>query len=136
MDVQIGDDITVAGKVKRIENGCIMIKTRNGSELWIDPKDIKTHRPMRREKIDKQGDLKIWNKEKSMSDICAVCQFCTYEDERPPEAYCHNQYSGYYGKLLKHAYREARLHRFFSAHLQEFDTERSSADSDNGNGRA
>jgi len=27
-----------------------------------------------------------------MSDICAVCQFCTYEDGRPPEAYCHNQY--------------------------------------------
>ena len=28
-----------------------------------------------------------------MSNICAVCQFCTYEDGRPPETYCHNEHS-------------------------------------------
>ncbi len=54
MDIQIGDDITVAGKVKRIENGCLMIKTKNGSEIWIEPKDVKTHRPMRRDEDGRQ----------------------------------------------------------------------------------
>lgn len=49
MDIQIGDDIIVAGKVKHIKNGCLMIKTKNGTELWIEAEDIKTHRPMRRE---------------------------------------------------------------------------------------
>ncbi|MDO5479684.1 MAG: hypothetical protein Q4G23_11045 [Clostridia bacterium] len=49
MEIQIGDDITVAGKVKRIENGCLMIKTKNGSELWIEKADIKTHRPIGKE---------------------------------------------------------------------------------------
>lgn len=48
MEIQIGDDITVAGKVKRIENGCLMIKTKNGTELWIETEDIKTHRQNRR----------------------------------------------------------------------------------------
>ena len=52
MDIKVGDDITVAGKVKRIENGCLMIKTKNGSELWIEEKDIKTHRPINREEDD------------------------------------------------------------------------------------
>ena len=45
MDIQKGDDITVAGKVEKIENGCVMIKTKSGTVLWIEPYDIKTHRP-------------------------------------------------------------------------------------------
>ena len=52
-----------------------------------------------------------------MSDICAMCQFCTYEDERPPEAYCHNQYSGNYGKLLKHVDTEKPGCIDFSPHI-------------------
>lgn len=52
-----------------------------------------------------------------MSDICAVCQYCTYEDGKPPEAYCHNQYSGNYGKLLRHADTEKPGCIDFSPHI-------------------
>ena len=52
MEIQIGDDITVAGKVKLIKNGCLKIKTKNGTELWIEAEDIKTHRPIDREEDD------------------------------------------------------------------------------------
>lgn len=38
-----------------------------------------------------------------MSDICAVCQFCTYEDGRPPETFCHNEHSQNFGKMLSAA---------------------------------
>lgn len=38
-----------------------------------------------------------------MSNICAVCQFCTYEDGRPPETYCHNEHSQNFGKMLSAA---------------------------------
>ncbi len=50
--VNFGDDINIEGVVKRIENGCIMIETKNGTEIWIPPKDIKTHRP----KIHREED--------------------------------------------------------------------------------
>ena len=36
----------VAGIVRKIENGCLMIETKNSTDLWIEPQDIKTHRPM------------------------------------------------------------------------------------------
>ena len=52
MEIQIGDDITVAGKVQRIENGFLMIKTKNGTDIWIEKADIKTHRPSNREEDD------------------------------------------------------------------------------------
>ena len=55
MEIQIGDDITVAGKVKRIENGFLMLKTKNGTEIWIEKADIKTHRPINNREED---DLK------------------------------------------------------------------------------
>lgn len=41
-----GDDITVSGKLVKIENGCLLIRTLNGTELWIEPEDIKTWRPL------------------------------------------------------------------------------------------
>ena len=37
-----------------------------------------------------------------MNDICAVCQFCTYEDGKPPKAFCHNEQSKNYGIMLSH----------------------------------
>ena len=50
-DIQIGDDITVEGVVKEI-NGSIMIETKAGTNLWINPKDIKTHRPNKKGEQD------------------------------------------------------------------------------------
>lgn len=53
MDIKVGDDVTVAGKVTKIENGCYRMETKNGNHFWIDPEDIKTHRPGK-----KEGDTK------------------------------------------------------------------------------
>ena len=51
--INIGDDVTVSGKVVDIR-GCIStalyeIETENGSCFWIDEEDIKTHRPNTKE---------------------------------------------------------------------------------------
>ena len=34
------------------------------------------------------------------NDICAVCQFCTYEVLGDGECYCHNEQSRNYGRML------------------------------------
>lgn len=52
-----------------------------------------------------------------MSEICAVCQFCTYEDGRPPEVYCHNEQSENYGKMLSHKDTEKPGCADFSPHI-------------------
>lgn len=52
-----------------------------------------------------------------MSDICAVCQFCTYEDGRPPEAFCHNEQSKNYGKMLSHTDTQKLGCADFSPHI-------------------
>lgn len=45
--VEVGDDINVEGVVKFVEEDCktILIETKDGTPIWISPKDIKTHRP-------------------------------------------------------------------------------------------
>ena len=55
MDIQIGDDITIAGEVIKAENGCFKVETKNHNQFWILPDDIKTHRPIDRREED---DLK------------------------------------------------------------------------------
>ena len=47
MDIHIGDDITISGKVTLLYNSqFIMIKGPSGEEYLINIKDIKTHRPI------------------------------------------------------------------------------------------
>lgn len=49
-EIKIGDDVTVRGKVTAMENGCIKFTTRTGTSLWVMPEDVKTLRPVRKEK--------------------------------------------------------------------------------------
>jgi len=45
MQIERGDDITIAGVVLKIENGCVLIRCQNKDEIWINPECIKTIRP-------------------------------------------------------------------------------------------
>ena len=45
--INIGDDVTISGKIINIKNGCICIETKLGTKVWIDSGDIKTHRPIK-----------------------------------------------------------------------------------------
>lgn len=49
--MNLGDDITVSGKLVRIEYGCLFIRTPGGKEFWISPEDIKTWRPLSGEHV-------------------------------------------------------------------------------------
>lgn len=53
MDIQIGDDITVGGKVVISPNefGLMLIKTPSETSFWVSIDDIKTHRPIGRENM-------------------------------------------------------------------------------------
>ncbi len=54
MRVNIGDDVTVGGKVTAIaeENRLIRIDTKNDHFFWVNPEDIKTVRPNKEVKND------------------------------------------------------------------------------------
>ena len=47
-EIKPGDHITVSGVVKRIDDyyNCIFFVTKSGLELFVNPLDIQTHRPM------------------------------------------------------------------------------------------
>lgn len=55
--------------------------------------------------------------QKTKDEWCAVCQFCTYEDGRPPEAFCHNEHSQNYGKMLSQEDIEKPACVDFSPHI-------------------
>lgn len=44
MNVEPTDDVTVAGIVQKVENGCILVQLPKSS-IWIEEADIKTIRP-------------------------------------------------------------------------------------------
>ena len=50
LELKPGDDITIAGKFVRAENGCLLILTQSGTEIWIEPQDVYTSRPNGKER--------------------------------------------------------------------------------------
>ena len=52
MDIHIGDNITISGKVRKIENGCVKIETKHYNQFWVQPEDIQTLRPI----VDREED--------------------------------------------------------------------------------
>lgn len=45
MDIKIGDDITIAGKVVRVKRRLVEIQLKHGDPFWVDIDDIKTIHP-------------------------------------------------------------------------------------------
>lgn len=47
--INIGDDVTISGKVVDVMNNIFIIETSNGTTFCVGKSDIKTHRPNTKE---------------------------------------------------------------------------------------
>ena len=52
--INIGDDVTISGKIIFIKDGYIEIETPSHDEIWVRKSDIKTHRPKQETQCNKQ----------------------------------------------------------------------------------